>query len=248
LIVLAGGDGTLSLAATELAGKAPALGILPSGTANDFARSLGIPDVLEEAAALIAAGHLREVDVGLADGRPFLNAASIGLSVAVTRRLTQGLKRWAGKLAYPLAAGREALSTRPFRVHLRIDGEHRALRAFQVVVGNGRYHGAGTLLAPDARLDDGKLHVYAILAGPQPEDARSNGFGRRWRWLTLLARATLSLRGRRPRDPRQVLTLSGRDVRVEAGRPRRLNVDGEMWGRTPVHFGVWPRALRVLAP
>ena len=239
LVVIAGGDGTLSLAATELAGTSTALGVLPSGTANDFARSLGIPDDLDAAAALIAAGHLREVDVGLADGRPFLNAASVGLGVAVTRRLSQRLKRWAGKLAYPVAAGREALSTRPFRVRLQVDGERRAVRVFQLVVGNGRYHGAGTLVAPDARPDDGKLHVYAILAAPRPQQDGATRLGRRWRWLARLARATLSLRGRRPRDPREVLTLSAprrpggggatatdergrRDVGMHAGALHRL--------------------------
>ncbi|MBY0514894.1 MAG: hypothetical protein K2P78_13385, partial [Gemmataceae bacterium] len=96
LVVLGGGDGTLNAAADALAAAGKPVGVLPLGTANDLARTLGLPTDLAAAAQVIADGHTRRIDLGRVNGRPFFNVASIGLSVAVTRRLSKGSKGWLG--------------------------------------------------------------------------------------------------------------------------------------------------------
>ena len=97
LIVVGGGDGTVSYAAGRVAGTNAVLGVLPLGTANDFARTLEIPNNLAEACAAIAEGKLVDIDLGRANGKPFLNVASVGLSVAVTEALSPRLKRTSGR-------------------------------------------------------------------------------------------------------------------------------------------------------
>ncbi len=93
--------GTLNNAVQHLLGHDVTLGVLPLGTGNDFARSLGIPPTLENACDIIAGGYTARVGVGLANGRPFLNAASLGLASAIARRRTPRFKRRMGRLAYP---------------------------------------------------------------------------------------------------------------------------------------------------
>lgn len=242
-VVVGGGDGTLSAAAGLLAGTPATLAVLPLGTANDFARSLGIPTDLARAAAVAAGGRVRSVDLGRAGRRAFLNAASVGISSALTRRLHAGLKRRVGKLAYPVA-GAAAAGEPPFRARIEWDGEVVELRALQIVVGNGRYHGGGRLVAPGARIDDRALDLYVVTAPSK----RGAGAGGRLRELAALARYALRLaQGRHVEDPRVLHAQASRiSLRTE---PRlELDVDGELDGRTPVEFRVEPGALRVLAP
>jgi YegS/Rv2252/BmrU family lipid kinase len=242
-IVVGGGDGTLSCAAGLLAGTGAVLAVLPLGTANDFARSLGIPDDLSRAAAIAARGRVRRVDVGRAGRRAFLNAASVGASSAVTRRLHPELKRRAGKLAYPVA-GAAALGERPFRARIEWDDEVLELRALQIVIGNGRYHGGGRIVAPRARIDDRALDLYVVAAPSR----RGGGVRGRVRELAALAGYALRLvRGRHVEDPR-VLHAQAARVSLRTEPPLEIDVDGELDGRTPVEFRIDPGALRVLAP
>src|SRR5919112_5545673 len=103
LVVVGGGDGTVSYAAGRVAGTGIVLGVLPLGTANDLARTLEIPNDLAGACAALADGKVVDIDLGRANGQPFLNVASAGLSVGVTEALTPGLKRRLGPLAYGIA-------------------------------------------------------------------------------------------------------------------------------------------------
>jgi YegS/Rv2252/BmrU family lipid kinase len=242
-IVVGGGDGTVSCAAGVLAGTRAVLGVLPLGTANDFARSLGIPRDLDRAAGVVAGGRVRLVDVGRAGRRVFLNAATVGVSSALTRRLDPALKRSAGALAYPVA-GIAAAGERPFRARVEWDGGAVELRALQIVVGNGRYHGGGRLVAPRARLDDRALDLY-VVAAPAGRGAGARG---RLRELAALARyAARLLRGRHVEDP-GVLHAQTARVAVETTPPLEVAADGELAGSTPVKFRVDPAALRVLVP
>ena len=243
-LLVGGGDGTLSSAANHLAGTGVVLGVLPLGTANDFARNLRIPADLDLACAVVAAGHEREVAVGLANGRVFLNALSFGLSSAISRRLTPELKRRAGKLAYPVAAAGEALTPAPFRLTLGTPGAApRSLDALQVVVGNGRYHGGGTLVAPGATLDDAALDLYAVeAAAPSDEGAD------RARNALVLARVGLLLLRGRHLEHERVLHLRCREVTLEAAPAQEVDLDGELAGETPLECRVAPGRLRVLAP
>lgn len=243
-VIVGGGDGSLSAAAGALAGTGAALGILPLGTANDFARGLRIPDDLAAAARVIVADRLRRVDVGWAGTRAFLNAASVGASSELTRRLDDGLKRRAGTLAYPVA-GAAAAAQPPFKVRLGVNGRTEELDALQVVVGNGRYHGGGRLVAPGARGDDRLLDVYILAASSTRRRARLRD---RLGDLASLARyALLLLRGRHLEHP-GVLHVRCTRASLWTDPPLDIDVDGELVGTTPVEFRVEPAALTVIAP
>lgn len=247
-VIVGGGDGTVSCASDVLAGSGIALGVLPLGTANDFARSLGIPMNLEDACGVIADGEHTEIDLGLAGKRHFLNAASIGISSAITRRMTAGLKRRAGRLAYPAAAAIEASRFKPFRVRLQVGGRMIALEAFQVVIGNGRFHGAGQMVGPNASLQDKLLDVYVIASEPVADPAAKARVFRRTRQLMSLARVASMLRSGEHVQHPAVAHQRTREVVVESIPTRSVDVDGELLGATPMTFKVVPGALRVIVP
>lgn len=244
LIMVGGGDGTVSAVAGRLAGKNVALGVLPLGTGNDFARGLGIPVQLRQACSLVTHGKLTPVDVGLANGRVFLNAVSLGLPVQLAQRLDPDLKKRYGKLAYPVAALSALRALKPFhvRIHTR---EHQFEGAvLQVVVGNGRFHGAGQVIAPKATLDDRRLDAYAVLAHEGNEAPRH----RHLKDILLLARVGwMGRRGKHVQHPR-VLYFRTQEVRLTTQQDQSLNVDGELWGQAPVTFQVGASALQVLVP
>jgi diacylglycerol kinase (ATP) len=246
-VLVGGGDGTLNHAVRLLLGRDVTLGVLPLGTGNDFARSLGIPPTLEAACDVIAAGYTARVDVGLANGRPFLNAASLGLATAIAKRLTPQLKRRVGKLAYPVAAVAELWEHQPFHVRMTTDQGDVELDVLQLVVGNGRYHGAGNIVAPDAALDDHRLDAYTI-AAPSAESGREGtGLGH-MQDLSTLARIALSLRrGEHVAHP-AVTAVRTAHLYVDAQPPQDVNADGELIGQTPMRFELAPAALRVYAP
>lgn len=241
-VVVGGGDGTLAAVAGALAGGRAALGVLPLGTANDFARSLGIDaGDLAGAARVVAGGVVRRVDVGRVGERAFLNAASAGVSSGVARRVDAELKQVAGALAYPVAGAAEAAQVEPFRVRLSVDGAIREGLALQVLVGNGRFHGGGRLVAPEAALDDRLLDVYAV-------EVEAGEGAERVRTMTRLAGYALRLLQGRHLDDPAVFHARGRAVTLETDPALEVDADGERACRTPVAFRVEPGALRVLAP
>jgi diacylglycerol kinase (ATP) len=246
-ILVGGGDGTLSSAVSHLLGRDVTLGVLPLGTGNDFARSLGIPGTLEAGCDVIAQGYTARVDVGLANGRPFLNAASLGLATSIARKLTTRLKQRMGKLAYPMAAATQLWEHQPFRVRMKADTQSLELDVLHLVVGNGRYHGAGNMVAPDAALDDRRLHVYAISAPSAESGREGTGLGQ-LEDVATLARVAMSLRSGEHVQHPAVTSLRTSRLYVEAEPVQEVNADGELIGRTPMLFELVPTALRVYAP
>jgi diacylglycerol kinase (ATP) len=121
-VVLGGGDGTLNAAAPGLIATGLPLGIVPLGTANDLARTLGIPLDPAEAARVIAAGRVRSIDLGEVNGRPFFNVASVGFGVDLTRALTRDSKRRWGALGYAVAGLRAVGRLRPFSAEIVENG------------------------------------------------------------------------------------------------------------------------------
>lgn len=130
-VIVAGGDGSINAALEGLVATGLPLGILPFGTGNDFARTLGIPVEPAAAASLVIQGDTRSVDVGEINGHFFINVASIGLSVELTRYLTGTLKRRWGRLAYPIAAAKALARTRPFTVRITGGGRSLDVRSLQ---------------------------------------------------------------------------------------------------------------------
>ena len=168
-LILGGGDGSVSSVVDFLAHHEVVLGLLPLGTANDFARTLGIPADVDGACDTIANGKVVDVDLGLAGDNYYVNVASVGLSVGATRALSPWMKERAGALAYSMAAIKAFLSHEPFSARLSFpEGDHEPVeheRLLQVAVGNGRFYGGGMIVAPGSGIDDRSLDVYAIELG-----------------------------------------------------------------------------------
>jgi YegS/Rv2252/BmrU family lipid kinase len=232
LVVVGGGDGTLNGAADGLVEAQLPLGILPMGTANDLARTLGLPADLSSACRVIAEGRERRIDLGRVNDKHYFNVASIGLSTAIARRLTRQAKsRW-GVLAYGVTALRVLWESRPFHAEIRTESETIRVKTIQVAVGNGRYYGGGMTIAADAAIDDHRLELYSI-------EVR-----RWWQVLPLLP----ALRHGDLEPLKEVRNLSGQVFEVRTHRPRPVNTDGELTTHTPAQFHVVPKALAVLVP
>jgi len=232
LVIVGGGDGTLNAAADAVVACGLPLGVLPLGTANDLARTLGLPLDLEAACGVIAAGALRRIDLGVVNGKHFFNVASLGLGVQVARRLTGDVKRRWGVLGYAMAARDAWRAARSFRVHVVCDGQATSLRSLHLAVANGRHYGGGMTAAPDASIDDGRLDLWSL----RPMSP--------WRLVSLLPALR---RGDHGADA-EVDAMRGRSILVETERPMPINTDGELTTRTPARFEVAPGALAVFAP
>ncbi len=232
LIVLGGGDGTLNGAVRGLYDTGLPLGVIPLGTANDFARTVGIPADPEAAARLIVDGQPRLVDVGEVNGHLFLNVASIGFSADLARELTGAAKKKWGKLGYAITAARILAQSRLFTAYIEHDGTIETVRTLQASVGNGRHYGGGMTVAQDATADDGTLDFYSLEVDHW------------WKLLLLLPSLREGTQGRWS----EVRTFRTTDVVIKTRKPRAVNTDGELTTWTPATFRIHPAALRVYAP
>jgi diacylglycerol kinase (ATP) len=236
LLILGGGDGSVSSVVDFLANRDMVLGLLPLGTANDFARTLEIPQDIEDACLTMADGKVVDVDLGLAGDNYYVNVASVGLGVETTRALSPWLKKSAGPLAYPVAAVRAFLRHKPFSARLTFpDGDHAPeeyQRLLQVAVGNGRFYGGGMVVAPESGIDDRTLDIYAIELGRQRD-------------LLGVARYLKSGDFIKMDNVHHFRTSR---VRLETEPDLPINIDGELVTRTPQEFSVVQNALKVLVP
>lgn len=231
-VVLGGGDGTLSYLLDAVLESGSTLGVLPLGTANDFARSLQIPLAIREAVDVIASGHTRQVDVGEVNGRTFLNAVGVGIGPEVTQEMDAEAKGQLGVFAYPVALLSVLREAEPFRAMLEIDGKQTSLECLQVTIGNGIHYGGGMTVSIDARLDDGHLAVLCIREQPT------------WQ----LASHALALRNGDAEALEGVEIFTGKHVRLQTDVPMEASADGELVCETPLDCRSRHKALRVFAP
>jgi YegS/Rv2252/BmrU family lipid kinase len=231
-VVIGGGDGTINAAAAGILETKLPLGIIPLGTANDLARTLGIPPRVEDAAAIIVAGDRRRIDLGMANDAHFFNVASLGLSARIARTLRGRDKRRWGVFGYAIAAAKVAVRVRPFRAELVHDGATLTVRTVQIAVGNGRYYGGGMAIAADASPEDGLLDAYSL---------EVSGWPRLLALLPALRRGALD-------PPPDVRTIRTRALAVATRRPQPVDLDGDIGTMTPVKFTLLPGAIEVYAP
>jgi diacylglycerol kinase (ATP) len=231
IVVAAGGDGTVGTVACELLGKETALGILPLGSVMNVGRMLDIPRDLEGAAAIIATGEVRTIDVGEAKGQIFFEGGSVGLNAAVFREAQQ-VDSDSGRYRALWAALWVLLRYRPPRMVLHLDDRVLTTRALAVAVANGPYSGLGFTVAPDAPIDDGKFDVVIF-----------SRFSR-----TELIRHFVSIAFGRRRYSAKTATYRTSRVHIEGVHPLPCRADGHDLGSTPVEYVVRPGALRVVAP
>ncbi len=229
LAIVGGGDGTLNAAAPALVETGMPLGVIPLGTANDFARTVGIPTDPAKAAELIAAGKLRDIDLGEVNGHLFFNVASIGFSAELAQDLTEHAKKRWGTLGYGIVAARLLIRSRLFTAFVDHDGTTEKIRTLQVSVGNGKNYGGGMTVEERATADDGKLDFYSLEVDHW------------WRLLALLPSLRKGTQGKWD-DVRAFQTT---EVTVRTSKPRPVNTDGELSTYTPAHFKIRPKALKV---
>lgn len=237
IVAAGGGDGTVCGVAAGLVDGPAALGILPLGTLNHFAKDLGIPLDLPQAVAVVAAGHTAPIDAGLVNGRVFVNNSSIGIypSIVDAREAlrSQGHRKWP---AMAIATFRVVRRYRGVKVTIEIDGRRHTWRTPFVFVGNNEYTIDGSRLGSRKRVDEGMLFVYLA---PRL----------RARDLPLLLAKALAGRARQSGEFEIVRTSELWIDKPRAGRTPHVALDGEIRiMTTPLHYQTRPGALRVVVP
>lgn len=227
-VLVAGGDGTVGVAARALVHTDVTLGILPFGSFMNIARALGIPrDDRAAAAVIIAAGHSRTIDVGRVGEHLFFEAAGIGLD-AHAFEAGHAFRR--GERSGAIAAI-GALIRRPgVRVRIEADGRRHSHRVLQAVVCNGPWYGWGFEVAPGARIDDGRLDLVVFGGG---------------RLAVLRELVAAAVDRDRPARGRRYL---GKRIVLTSRAPLEVHADGQLVGALPQTFEALARALRVYAP
>jgi YegS/Rv2252/BmrU family lipid kinase len=239
LVIAAGGDGTVGSVAGQLAGTGNVLGILPLGTGNDFARSLGIPIKPRRAAELLATGQMSKVDLGrlTRDGQPeryFAHAATVGLNVDFARFATRAsVRARLGRLTYLAAAAYALRETGPFKCSLQHDGVIEEVSLLQLtVISAPVIGGALGLNVRSPYRDDHMLDVLAIEDVPAPKILRAG--------LFLMLGIKRSVPG--------IRTLHLERLGVDSSHPLGLALDGELDGALPGQFEEAAGVLRVITP
>jgi YegS/Rv2252/BmrU family lipid kinase len=236
LIIAAGGDGTMGAVAGELAGSKATMGILPLGTLNHFARDLGIPFDLGEAAAAIAAGHRRQIDIAEVNGRAFVNNAAIGLYplMVVDRDAQRERLGRSKRLAMLVASLRTMARFHSRRLKLSIDGGEAMVDTPLLFVGNNDYRLAMPGAGQRDSLDRGELSIMVMRSKSLP------GF------LAATGRALLGM----SREDDMVRLDGVKELGVDSARSHlSLAMDGETLDLPPpLAFRIRPKALNVIVP
>lgn len=234
MVVAAGGDGTVNCVVNGIVsgGGEPCLGILPLGTGNDSARSMGIPLDPEDAVEALGSGARRRIDLITAGGPPqryFVNMAVGGLGAPVDEGAEGAKESSLGNLAYVLGVADEMISGQPHWVTLECDDHRVECEALAVIIANGRCSAGSVPVAPHARPDDGLADIVLVpgldvteLAGLVPRILRGEHV-----------------------DDEDVLVRRSRYVQIRANPPLPFRVDGEDHAEAPLRFRVIPNALEL---
>jgi diacylglycerol kinase (ATP) len=231
-VVIGGGDGTMNAAAGTLMETGLPLGILPTGTANDLARTLKIPFDVEEAAQIIVEGRTHRIDLGLVNGRYFFNIANIGLGVQVKRNLSYEAKQLWGVLSYARGLIKALKTFRPFRAEIACDGHIHRVASIQIAVGNGRHYGGGMIVSEQAQIDDGICFLYSV----KPSSV--------WEFL----KSAFAFRSGQFKRHHPVDLGQGKNIEIKTNRRMAVTADGELVTHTPATFTVRRAAIKVFVP
>ncbi|MDQ2918786.1 MAG: diacylglycerol kinase family lipid kinase [Verrucomicrobiota bacterium] len=236
LVLAAGGDGTFNEVINGIADYADRLqvGLLPLGTGNDFARMLSLPDKTEDCIETLRAGRTRAIDLVRVTSdqvRYFANVSAGGFSGTVDEKLTPEIKQAWGPLAYLRSAAEALPELRAYAAEVIFDDAERLqLDLYNAVIANGRYVAGGTLIAPEAEIDDGQLDIILIPKNSAPALA------------LLMAQIALGTH----LGSESIVFRRASKMSVKSQPGMWFNVDGELVGNEPAVFEVLPRALQVL--
>ena len=230
MVIVGGGDGSISSSIDHVVGKDIVFALLPLGTANSFARTLGIPLNVEGAVRAITTGRVKCIDLGMIGTDYFANCAAIGLSPLIAKSVPHGLKKWLGRPGYLAWAALQMARFKPFRLAIRHRGEVETLDALEVRIANGRFHGGTELV--DTEVDDGEIVIQAIAGRLR---------------LKLLWSWGLGLIG--PDQVRgTVREFRGREFGIATDPPLPISIDGEVLATTPVVARLARRVALVAIP
>jgi YegS/Rv2252/BmrU family lipid kinase len=236
VLVAAGGDGTVGAVAGVAVATGASIGVLPMGTMNHFAKDVGLPLNLEEAAKAVVAGHVRQFDVGEVNGRIFVNNSSVGLYPRMVwerdAEQRRGRRKWT---AFGIAVLHTWRNYRLIAARLNVDGSTTAVRTPFIFVGNNKYTAEGFRLGGRSRLDEGRLSIFVA-----PECGR----------YEILALPVRALTGRLQTDAAPFLEFQADTVTVEVMHRRTsVALDGELEIMAPpLVYRIRPRALSVIVP
>ena len=231
MVIVGGGDGSLSSVVDEVVERECVFALLPLGTANSFARTLGIPLDLDGAIAAIATGRRRRIDLGMIDDDYFANCAAMGLSPMIGEGVPHQLKRWLGRVGYLIWAAWCLLRFHAFRLTVRGEGIDETLWATEVRIANGAHHG-GVELIENAQLDSGQIVVQAVV-GRRASSLVWDWFAKYWKL---------------PQRHRTTREFHGARLTIETRPRQRISIDGEVLAKTPVVAQVAQCAIEVVVP
>ena len=231
LVILGGGDGTVSGLVDLLVGKGVTLAVLPLGTANSFARTLGLPIDVEGAIEVIRTGVPKRIDLGMIDDDYFANGAAMGISPQIAETVPHGLKKVLGRIGYLGWAAWQFVRFKPFMLTIDDGVETHRLRVVEVRISNGPYHG-GTWLVDEASVQSGRIVVQAVT-------------GRYKR--TLVKNWAASFLGLKARH-QDTVSFSGTALKVDTRPSLPISIDGEVLAHTPITARVAAGAIEVMAP
>jgi YegS/Rv2252/BmrU family lipid kinase len=230
-IILGGGDGTISSVVDHFAYASVVFGVLPLGTANSFARTLGIPLDLAGAIDVLVNGKVANIDLAKINEDYFANGSSIGMPAIVGRATPHSLKKWLGRGAYGLVAAYKFIRFVPFRCIVTVNGQQTSFQAFDVLIASGGYQG-GVLVAREADPRDGKI-VIRILKGPS-----------KWALAKKWARIALGV----PFGPSDLEVIRVPELTIDTVPQQYVAVDGEVIAQTPIRVSVAREALHLMTP
>ena len=230
-IITAGGDGTLNICVNAMIENdihLP-LAIFPSGTANDFAHYLELPDGIGEMVDIALGSRKTTSDVGLVNGRAFINVSAMGMMVDISQRTDPILKSTIGALAYYLKGISEFPSLRPIPVTIRSEEENFDGEVYFILVMNGTSAGGFRKISPNSTINDGKLAVSVFKRMP----------------ITDFAPLLISYLQGNHQSNRNVLHFKTEEVVIDSDTEFGTDVDGEVGEKTPLHFTVLKNRLEI---
>lgn len=232
VVIAAGGDGTINEVIQELAGSETALGVLPLGTVNVWAREMDIPLESVGARQVLINGKTRRVDLGRVNERYFLLMVGIGFDGEVTHAVEKKPLKRLGVLGYLLAGIRMRFRFDGFRAYLKLDEREVSTRALQIVIGNTQLYGGAIKLTWQAKCDDGLLDVVIVQKGS----------------ILRQVKLVMDFLLHRNQGHQRVSYEHCESLEVRTRRPIAMQIDGDPVGRTPATLRVVPHALKVIVP
>ncbi|QOR40046.1 diacylglycerol kinase family lipid kinase [Billgrantia diversa] len=215
-VLVAGGDGSVGRVATVCIERKATMAVLPSGTANDFARNLVLPEDPAELCRLAVSDHTASVDVAWINDRLYLNVAHIGLGTMPAREATHERKQRLGRFSYLITLAQRARLQRGFSGRIECDNGVVEGRWLTIAIASGAYFGGGHSIA-EARIDDGRLDVIAVRH-------------RSW-FRVVMAFLATRLMGHTPHHDDTLEHLQSSQCHIQLQQARTLTADGETLGR-----------------